>query len=40
MTQFKDKSARLESVPAGLLNYPVLQAADILLYRADRVPVG
>jgi tryptophanyl-tRNA synthetase len=40
MTQFKDKSARLESVPAGLLNYPVLQAADILLYRAERVPVG
>ncbi len=40
MTQFKDKSARQESVPAGLLNYPVLQAADILLYKADRVPVG
>ncbi len=40
MTQFKDKSSRLESVPAGLLNYPILQAADILLYRADRVPVG
>jgi tryptophanyl-tRNA synthetase len=39
-TQFKDKSAREESVMAGLLNYPVLQAADILLYRADRVPVG
>ncbi len=40
MTQFKDKAAGMESVPAGLLNYPVLQAADILLYRADRVPVG
>jgi len=40
MTQFKDKSAREETVPAGLLNYPVLQAADILLYLADRVPVG
>ncbi len=40
MTQFKDKAARQESVPAGLLNYPVLQAADILVYRADRVPVG
>jgi tryptophanyl-tRNA synthetase len=40
MTQFKDKSQRLESVPAGLLQYPVLQAADILLYRADLVPVG
>ena len=39
-TQFKDKSARQESVNAGLLNYPVLQAADILLYRADLVPVG
>ena len=40
MTQFKDKSQRLESVPAGLLTYPVLMAADILLYRADLVPVG
>jgi tryptophanyl-tRNA synthetase len=40
MTQFKDKAQRLESVPAGLLAYPILQAADILLYRADRVPVG
>ena len=39
-TQFKDKSARQDSIVAGLLNYPVLQAADILLYRADRVPVG
>lgn len=39
-TQFKDKSSRQESVMAGLLNYPVLQAADILLYRADLVPVG
>lgn len=39
-TQFKDKSQRQESVAAGLLNYPVLQAADILLYRADMVPVG
>ncbi len=39
-TQFKDKSQRQESVAAGLLNYPVLQAADILLYRADLVPVG
>ncbi len=40
MTQYKEKSARLESIPAGLLNYPVLQAADILLYRASLVPVG
>lgn len=39
-TQFKEKSARQESVLAGILNYPVLQAADILLYRADLVPVG
>lgn len=40
MTQFKDKSQRVESIPAGLLNYPILMAADILLYRADFVPVG
>ena len=40
MTQFKEKSQRSESIPAGLLNYPILQAADILLYRADTVPVG
>jgi tryptophanyl-tRNA synthetase len=39
-TQFKEKSSRQESIFAGLLNYPVLQAADILLYRADLVPVG
>jgi tryptophanyl-tRNA synthetase len=39
-TQFKDKSQRMESVNAGLLNYPILQAADIMLYRADSVPVG
>ena len=40
MTQYKDKSAQLESIPVGLLNYPVLQTADILLYRAELVPVG
>ncbi len=40
MTQFKDKSGRADTINAGLLNYPVLQAADILLYLADRVPVG
>jgi len=40
MTQFKEKSQGRESVNAGLLNYPVLQAADILLYRAHFVPVG
>ncbi len=39
-TQFKEKAHRQESVLAGILNYPVLQAADILLYRADMVPVG
>lgn len=42
MTQFKDKSAKQqqESVGAGLLNYPTLMAADILLYQAHAVPVG
>jgi tryptophanyl-tRNA synthetase len=40
MTQYKDKSARLSSIPVGLLNYPILQAADILIYRAEAVPVG
>jgi tryptophanyl-tRNA synthetase len=40
MTQFKDKATRVESIPMGLLSYPVLMAADILLYRADLVPVG
>lgn len=46
MTQFKEKSQQLESgksdqfVSAGLFTYPVLQAADILIYRADFVPVG
>jgi tryptophanyl-tRNA synthetase len=39
-TQFKEKAQRQQSVNAGLLNYPVLQAADILLYRANLVPVG
>lgn len=40
MTQFKAKSAGKESVGAGLLTYPVLMAADILLYDTDIVPVG
>ncbi len=40
MTQYKDKSSRLTSTPAGILNYPILQAADILIYRAEAVPVG
>jgi tryptophanyl-tRNA synthetase len=39
-TQFKDKAQRQESVPAGLLSYPILQAADVLLYQATGVPVG
>ena len=40
MTQFKDKSQKMESVPAGIFSYPILMAADILLYRAEQVPVG
>ncbi|MEM9821205.1 MAG: tryptophan--tRNA ligase [Bacteroidota bacterium] len=44
MTQFKDKSKKNEEetgfISAGLLDYPVLQAADILIYRADYVPIG
>lgn len=45
MTQFKDKSSRetkggAHNVPVGLFTYPILQAADILLYQAEAVPVG
>ncbi len=40
MTQYKDKAQRFESVPAGILNYPILMAADVLVYKADAVPVG
>jgi tryptophanyl-tRNA synthetase len=40
MTQYKDKSAKTASVSAGLLTYPPLMAADILLYQTDIVPVG
>jgi tryptophanyl-tRNA synthetase len=43
MTQFKEKSAKAKReafVSVGLFDYPVLQAADILIYHADRVPVG
>ena len=40
MTQFKDKSAKQESVLTGLLDYPVLMAGDIILYDAHEVPVG
>jgi tryptophanyl-tRNA synthetase len=42
MTQFKDKTAKMkqEAIGAGLLNYPILMAADILLYNTEEVPVG
>ena len=40
MTQYKDKSAKQETIGSGLLQYPVLMAADILLYQAKIVPVG
>jgi tryptophanyl-tRNA synthetase len=40
MTQYKTKAAQQESVSTGLLDYPVLQAADILLYDAQEVPIG
>ncbi|NVK25183.1 MAG: tryptophan--tRNA ligase [Gammaproteobacteria bacterium] len=41
MTQFKDKSSKhSNNINVGLFSYPVLQAADILLYQADKVPVG
>ncbi len=41
MTQFKDKSARhADNINAGLFTYPVLMAADILLYKTDMVPIG
>ncbi|HEY3267947.1 MAG TPA: tryptophan--tRNA ligase [Armatimonadota bacterium] len=42
MTQFKDKTSKMkqEAIGAGLLNYPILMAADILLYNTDEVPVG
>lgn len=40
MTQYKDKAAKQESVSAGLLTYPPLMVADIILYKTDFVPVG
>lgn len=40
MTQFKEKTKDADFISAGLFSYPVLQAADILLYRAEWVPVG
>lgn len=40
MTQYKDKAKKQESVGTGLLDYPVLMAADIILYDAEQVPVG
>src|SRR5207247_3779183 len=40
MTQFKDKSDAHEFISSGLFTYPVLMAADILLYQTDIVPIG
>lgn len=40
MTQYKEKKQQHKSATAGLLNYPILMAADILLYRTDVVPIG
>ena len=40
MTQYKDKKAKLNSISAALLDYPVLQAGDIILYDANEVPIG
>ncbi len=40
MTQYKDKASKKENVTVGLFTYPILMAADILLYDADYVPVG
>ena len=40
LSQYKDKSGNMKEVPLGLYLYPVLQAADILLYKGTRVPVG
>ena len=40
MTQFKEKGGKQEFISAALFNYPILMAGDILLYRADRVPIG
>ena len=40
MTQYKDKSTKFKNIPVGLFTYPILMAADILLYDADYVPTG
>jgi tryptophanyl-tRNA synthetase len=40
MTQYKDKTAQFKQATAGLFTYPVLQAADILIYKGELVPVG
>ncbi len=40
MTQFKDKSTKYKNIPVGLYTYPILMAADIILYDADYVPTG
>ena len=40
LPQYKEKSANMKEIPLGLYLYPVLQAADIMLYKATHVPVG
>ena len=40
LTQYRDKAEKLQEVPLGLFIYPVLQSADILLYKASKIPVG
>src|SRR5207249_5841558 len=40
MTQFKERAEEQDFVSAGLFNYPVLMAGDILLYQTDKVPIG
>ena len=40
MTQYKDKSSKYKNIPVGLFTYPILMAADIILYDADYVPTG
>ena len=40
LTQYKDKASKLKEIPLGLFIYPVLQSADILLYKASHIPVG
>ena len=40
LSQYKEKSSKMKEVPLGLFTYPVLQTADILLYKATDIPVG